>query len=262
MKRITVIGLICYALFCTQNALCQESVGKMGDIKPTDKTGTAVVTRQAGATGTASSIAKKDSVLTQDIIQLGENTLASVTFDDGGYVKMRDGTRMEILSIDEIFLMDGHLFVNTKWHAKKGRRFQIKTKKVIAGTIGTEFYIFHSEACDSTVLAVFKGAVKLESADPSVVVQGTPLVVTAGQAVTVIQNSVTSFPQPSFNQIKSQAKSWHGAMGPKGFPVWGVVVPAVAVTGATAGLLLSSPERTEENTTASGTITVQIPPGN
>ncbi len=265
MQKILVTCLIIGGLLYSLSAFGQEAVGNMADIKKKRGGIAPEVTRQAGPTGTASAIAKEAAVNAQDILQLGDNTLASITFNDGGFVKMREGTKMEVLGIDEIFLIDGHLFINNKWQRKGGRKLTIKTKSVSAGTIGTKFYVYYCEAIDSLMLAVFEGAVLLESADPSNPVEGAPLEVLAGQAVTVTQNKVNREPKAGFLPVKRSANAWQKTIGPKPFPVWGMFVPAAAAAvGIAAGIIAITADESpaDVSTTATGTIVVGIPPGN
>lgn len=265
MQKILITCLIFCGLFCALNAFGQEAVGNMADIKKKRGGTIPEVTRQAGPTGTASTIAKEATVNTQDILKLGDNTLASITFNDGGFVKMREGTRMEVLGMDEIFLMDGHLFINNKWQKRGGRKLTIKTKSVSAGTIGTKFYVYYCAATDSLMLAVFDGAILLESTDPSNYVEGTPREVHAGQAVTVTQNRVNDVSLSVFKHVKRHSNAWQKTIGPKPFPVWGMFVPAAAAAvGIAAGIIAVTADESpvDVSTTATGTIVVGIPPGN
>lgn len=265
MQKILIPCVIVCGLLFALSAFGQEAVGNMADIKKKKSGATPEVTRQAGPTGTASAIAKEAAVNTQDILQLGDNTLASITFNDGGFVKMREGTKMEVLGIDQIFLMDGHLFINNKWQRKGGRKLTIKTKSVSAGTIGTKFYVYYCEAVDSLMLAVFEGAVRLDNADPANPVEGAPLEVLAGQAVTVTQNKVNILTKAGFLPVKRSANAWQKTLGPKPFPVWGMFVPAAAAAvGIAAGIIAVTADESpvDVSTTATGTIVVGIPPGN
>jgi FecR protein len=223
MNKFATIVLLFCLLLCAQNGLGQDkkAVGKIKDIKLEGKTGSAEVTRQSDVTQPASEVAPKDPVFVHDILASGNNTWASITFDDGGYLKMRNNARLEILSSDEIFLIKGEIFVNNKWNNKIGRRFKIKTKQVTGGTTGTQFVMSYSEENASTAVTVLKGKVTLESADSTIMrpdgkpLKDFPLVVRPGRGVTLSQDAIRPVPIEIFNQIRLELKSWSKNVEPR-----------------------------------------------
>jgi hypothetical protein len=223
MNKLPTLSLLFCLLLCSQNGLGQDkkAVGMIKDIKLEGKTGTAEVTRQSNVTQPASQVAQKDPVFVNDILTSGNNTWASVTFDDGGYLKMHNNARLEILSSEEIFLMKGEIFVNNKWSAKTGRKFKIQTKQVTGGTTGTQFVMSYSEEKASTALIVLKGEVTLESVDPTVMrpdgkpLKDSPLVVKHGQGVIISQDAIRPVPKEVFDQLRLELKSWSQNVEPR-----------------------------------------------
>ena len=225
MKKLPTLSLLFCLLLCSQNGLGQDkkAVGKIKDIKLEGKTGLAELKREreGDVPQAGSKVAPQDPVFAKDILASGNNTWASITFDDGGYLKMRNNARLQILSSDEIYLMKGEVFINNKWNNKIGRKFKITTRQVTGGTTGTQFVMSYSEEKASTAVTVLKGKVTLESAEPTIMrpdgkpLKDFPLVITPGRGVTLSQDAIRPVPVEIFNQIRLELKSWSRNVEPR-----------------------------------------------
>ncbi len=222
MKRILLLSFVVCLGVCAHEGLGQSvKVGKIEDIKSEAKKVRPVVMRKPVAAETFAALAKNDPVNKQDLIKAGDKTSSSITFDDGGYLKMRGNASIQILDVDEIYLSAGEIFVNNKWNAKSGRRFKIQTKKITGGTTGTQFVMSYSEEEGTTQVFVFKGEVTLETTDPTVLrpdgilLKDAPLVVRQGNGALFAQDEVRTAPQEIFNQTRFELKNWAATVEPR-----------------------------------------------